>query len=149
MRKLYFIGYPRLRISGGDDGNVDHRWRRGAEYGRSPIHRRSAALISIRQPIHYPGTFFACFLTFAQRFFAAFTIAALPAGRKGLVSSLRQLHVPQNAPALVQRPVLRLVCAVTCPSVRSAGDPYVQEFGKIFATALLCLPLYVRNIDVR
>jgi hypothetical protein len=30
----------------------------------------------------YPATFFACFLTFAHRFFAAFTIAALPAADK-------------------------------------------------------------------
>jgi hypothetical protein len=44
----------------------------GRRVGRSPIHRRSAALISIRQTIHSPGTFFACFLIFAHRFFAAF-----------------------------------------------------------------------------
>jgi hypothetical protein len=30
----------------------------------------------------YAATFFACFLTFAHRFFAAFTIAALPAADK-------------------------------------------------------------------
>jgi hypothetical protein len=30
----------------------------------------------------YPATFFACFLTFAHRFFVAFTIAALPAADK-------------------------------------------------------------------
>ena len=40
MRKLYFIGYPRLRISGGDDGKiVDHPWH------RSPGHRSSVGII--------------------------------------------------------------------------------------------------------
>jgi len=32
--------------------------------------------------LNYPATFFACFLTLAHRFFAAFTIAALPAAAK-------------------------------------------------------------------
>jgi len=38
MRKLYFIGYPRLRISGGDDGKVvDDRRRHRASRVRSSV----------------------------------------------------------------------------------------------------------------
>jgi hypothetical protein len=36
----------------------------------------------LRCKLDYPATFFACFLTFAHLFFAAFTIAALPAADK-------------------------------------------------------------------
>jgi hypothetical protein len=39
-------------------------------------------------PEPYPATFLACFLTFAHRFFAAFTIAALPAADSTFLRAL-------------------------------------------------------------
>jgi hypothetical protein len=36
----------------------------------------------VKRPLELPSYFFACFLTFAQRFFAALTIAARPAAER-------------------------------------------------------------------
>ena len=55
----------------------------------------------------YRATFFACFLTFAHRFFAAFTIAALPAADRTrfFTPTTSRSAEPPNAFAAARTPL--------------------------------------------
>jgi hypothetical protein len=44
----------------------------------------------------YLATFYPCFLTFTHRFFAAFTIAALPAADKNALLDASKGSLPEN-----------------------------------------------------
>jgi hypothetical protein len=57
--------------------------------------------------LNYPAVFFACLLTFAHRFFAAFTIAALPAADKTrfFAPTTSRSAEPPNAFAAARTPL--------------------------------------------